>query len=134
MKNNFNTSRCGSFIIGPYLYCWSILILKDIRTRNTVAHTCNPSYLGDSDMRIWFQDKSRKNLVRPCLKEQVRFGGACPYFSYTRGRGRRITAWGLPKQKHKTLPEKITKAKRVWNMAQVVQHLLASVRPQVQTP
>jgi hypothetical protein len=37
------------------------------------------------------------------------------------GRDRRTANWGQPGQKHKTLSEKITKAKRAGSTAQVVE-------------
>jgi hypothetical protein len=46
----------------------------------------------------------------------------CLYFSYTGGTRRRITAQDWPRQKYKTLPQKITeKQKQAGSVAEVME-------------
>jgi hypothetical protein len=64
-----------------------------------VAHTCNPSYLGNRD-RISVQGQPRqKKLVRPNLQEQARSLDIVTQLynpRYVGGIGRRIGLWGKP--------------------------------------
>jgi hypothetical protein len=56
-------------------------------------------------------------------KSRAGCGGSCLNPSYLGGRGRRIEAQGWSRQKHESLSEKPTKAKRAGDMTQVVEHL-----------
>jgi hypothetical protein len=41
-----------------------------------VTHACNHSYLEDGDGWIVVQDQLEQKLVRTCLNQQVKHGGA----------------------------------------------------------
>jgi hypothetical protein len=103
-----------------------------------VTHTCNPSCWGGAEIRRmevqsqpW--QKARENSTQSI--SQVEVVCTC-HPSYTGGRGRRISVWGVPQGKHwRGDPTwKIWKLKRTGAVAQVVEHPPASMRHWVQTP
>jgi hypothetical protein len=49
--------------------------------------------------------------------------------SYSGGRGRRILVPGQPRQKHETLSEKQTKARKAGVMARAIEHLPSNLVP-----